>query len=69
MIDDASTAPSKKKVKMTPDTDTNGKIIAMEESVDMTDQSEYVQAKGVVAQDQVYSHTVLLQMMEQLLQR
>ena len=58
IISDASLAPSaSKKVKLTLLKDGSGNVVGMDEMFDMTKQSEYVQAKGVVTQDQVYSHT------------
>lgn len=55
VVADASTAPASKKLKLeTKTANSNHGII---ESNDMSDKANYVQAKGVVSQDQVFSHT------------
>ena len=57
VIDDASLAPATKMIKLNPETDGSGNIIGLEEKVDMSNQTDYIQANGVIAQDQVFSHT------------
>ena len=57
-VDDASEPPSNKRLKLTEKTnyDNTGFV----EEKDLSDHPNYLQAKGVVAQDHVFSHTGFL---------
>ena len=46
VIDDASVAPAEKKAKLDPEKDGNGNLAGLKETVNMTDQTDYLQAKG-----------------------
>lgn len=59
VVVDASTAPASKKLKLETKSHTgvDGLNYGVTETNDMSDKANYVQAKGVVSQDQVFSHT------------
>ena len=59
VVADASTAPASKKLKLETKSHTgvDGLNYGVTETNDMSDKANYVQAKGVVSQDQVFSHT------------
>ena len=59
VVADASTAPASKKLKLETKsyTGVDGLNYGVTETNDMSDKANYVQAKGVVSQDQVFSHT------------
>lgn len=59
VVADASTAPASKKLKLETKSHTgvDGLNYGVTETNDMSDKANYVQAKGIVSQDQVFSHT------------
>ena len=56
VIDDASLAPAEKKLKLEECQDQAEVNTGYKETNDTTDEDDYLQVKGVVSQDQVFSH-------------